>query len=207
MAKNPFFIKIAVAFSLAVFWRAFDFYCVETFLITPIDNSTFWMAGICGAVVGIGFATAGMEDMRRYGPKTRDLSRSLAILGIIVGLGAFGAFFAQAAVWRVANAYLFWGSDAEIERTMFPITEVFSARGRPSVLLNTKGERELLQISHRDFQLLGGPGRLEKPWSYCLSLLHQKEADAVRVWRPDRLDAGYDGKTIVACPDSFRGID
>lgn len=207
MAQNPFFNKVAAAFSLVVLWRVFDFYCVETFLITPIDNSIFWAAGICGAAVGIGFAVIGMEDMRRYDPKTRDLSRVLAISALTVGLGVFGALFAQAAVWRVANAYLFWGSGAAIDRTMFPIREVFSARGRPSVLLNTKGERELLQISHRDFKLLGGSGRLEKPWSYCLSLLHQKEADAVRVWRPDRLNAGYDGKTIAPCPDSFRWID
>lgn len=207
MAQNPFYNKIAVAFLLVVLWRAFDFFLVSTFLITPIDRSIFRVAGICGAIVGVGFAVIGMGDLRRYDPKKPNFSRILAILVLSVGLGALGAFFAQVAVWRVVNAYLFWGSSATIERTMFPVREVLSTRGRPTVLVNTQGEGRWLEISRRDFQLLGGSGRLEKPWSYCLALLRQREGDVVRVWRPDRLDVGYDGVTLIRCPDSVRWVD
>lgn len=122
-----------------------------------------------------------------------------------VGL-LFGGLIAEQAMWRVANVYQFWNSKAPIVATAFPIRSVRHRGSGSQVSIGSDGQRDVLPISKRDYEMTKGLDVTRPPWQFCLRLLRQEEGQAVRIWRPSRPRLSFTGTTIIRCPEQVRGI-
>ncbi|MDX3977317.1 hypothetical protein [Shinella sp.] len=199
----------ALTFVLSAVWWIIDFNFAATFLATPVNPVVLQIALALGAVAGACVVVS--DHLRRFRRRKVAMyeTRSAIFIVIIMGIAfaLFGAILADAVVRRVANVYLFWSSNAPVVREFFPIRKVLPRKATQAVSVGLQGEGRRLEISRKDYDMLGGSGNLDRPWIYCLSLLEQREGEAIRVWLPPRLTAGFDGITIVRCPDDVQMVD
>lgn len=204
--RTPLWVPLM--FAIVFGWWILDLNFATTSLVTPINDALLSVARAVGAVT---FAWGAMWGLLRELTRRKTKIRKTALVFYVVGSGfgfaIFGSLIAEAAVRRAVNFYLFWNSQAPIVRVDFPIREVPALKGTPAVSIGLQGHLERFEISRKDYELLGGAGKQDRPWEYCLSLLEQRQGGAVRVWRPPRLRVRFDGITIVRCPDSSRLVD
>lgn len=206
--RDPTPYWVPLTFAIVFGWWAMDLNFAETSLVTPINDALLSVAHALGAVTFAWGAMWGLlRELRRSKAKIRKTALFFYVVGSGFGFAIFGSMITEAALRRAVNVYLFWNSQAPIVRADFPIWEVPALKGTPAVSIGLQGHLERFEISRKDYELLGGAGKQDRPWEYCLSLLEQRQGGAVRVWRPPRLRVRFDGTTIVRCPDSSRLVD
>lgn len=199
---------VTLIFVLSAVWLVVDFNFAKTFLATPLNPTVLWAASIFGAVAGgCVVALDHARNFTRYNAAMPQARSTIVVVIMSIVFAIFGVLVANMVAPRVANVYLFWNSDAPIVRKIFPIREVLPRKGTFAVSVGLQGEGRRLQISRKDYDLLGGKGELKRPWVYCLSLQEQREGEAIRVWRPEHSRADFEGVTVVRCPDAVRLVD
>jgi hypothetical protein len=193
--------------ALSFAWWLLDINLAATILVTPIPESLTWLGAGIGGVAGlwIGHGLA-MVELRMSATYDRAASRRVMVSAFCaIGL-IFGAVIANQAVWRIVNMTSFWNSPSPITVADFPIRSVSIARGGQAVSIGSAGEQDSLPISRRDLQLIGGAGRLRRPWTHCMTLRRQVQGNAVRVWRPSRPRRSSKAVTVKLCPDYVQWI-
>ena len=206
--RDPTPYWVLLTFAIVFGWWILDKHFAQTSLVTPINGAVLFVSCVLGAIAfAWGAIWSLVNEVRQRNAKIQKTALVFFVVGSGVASAVFGSMIADAAVRRTVNVYLFWNSQAPIVRTDFPIREVPTLKGQPAALIGLQGHLERLKISRKDYELLGGAGKRKRPWDYCLSLLEQRQGEAVRVWRPARLRVRFDGITIVRCPDSSRLVD